>query len=62
LESFKGALNQFDTKLNQSSTKTESDNLKNDIFNLLKGWKVIIEEMNTKVSNLAVSKTLLNDR
>jgi hypothetical protein len=52
LESFKGVLNQFNTKLNQSSTKTDSDNLKNDIFNLLKGWKSIIEEINTKVSKL----------
>jgi hypothetical protein len=54
-ESMKGALNLFDTKLNLSSTKAESDVLKNDIFNLLKGWKSIIEEMNTKVAKFSTT-------
>lgn len=55
IELMKGILSQLETKVQYCALKPDTEQVKLDIFELLKGWKVIIEELNNRVRNLETS-------
>ena len=52
LELIKGFVTQLETRLQNCALKPDTEQVKLDIFQLLKGWKVIIESVTTRVSTL----------
>jgi hypothetical protein len=52
VELLKGSLSTLELNFNNFSKTSTADKLKTDIFELLKGWKTIIEASNTRISKL----------
>jgi hypothetical protein len=49
IELIKGLVAQWETRLQNVALKPDTDQVKSDIFELLKGWKVIIKSITTQV-------------
>jgi hypothetical protein len=55
IELLKGTISSLKLNFNNFMKNSESDKLKSDIFELLKGWKVIIEGFSSRIMNLETS-------